>query len=128
MRYLLILLILIPAIEIGLFIYSGKHIGVLPTVLLIILTGIIGAWLAKKQGIETIKKAREQWSSGMIPSDAILDGLCILAGAVLLVTPGFISDLVGFVLLLPFTRRWVKPFIMKLMNRQLRKKKYTIIR
>ncbi|MFY4774621.1 FxsA family protein [Metabacillus sp. RGM 3146] len=128
MRLLVLLIVLIPAAEIGIFIYSGKTIGVLPTVLLIVLTSVLGAWLAKKQGIETLRKAREEISYGNIPGDAILDGLCILSGAILLLTPGFLSDIAGFILLTPFTRKWVKPVLIRIIRRRMHKNRYTIIR
>lgn len=128
MRFLIVLIILIPALEIGIFIYSGKAIGVIPTVLLIVLTSVLGAWLAKKQGIETLRKAQAEMNQGNIPGDAILDGLCILVGAVLLLTPGFLSDIAGFILLLPFTRKWIKPVMIRIIRRRMLKKRYTVIR
>jgi UPF0716 protein FxsA len=94
--------------EIGLFILSGKIIGVWPTVGLIILTGMIGAWLAKKQGAEVLRLAQVQLRNGDLPSEAILDGICVLAGGVMLLTPGFITDTCGFLLLIPWTRTVMK--------------------
>ncbi|MDX8342119.1 FxsA family protein [Rossellomorea sp. YZS02] len=117
MRYMLLLLIIIPALEIGLLVLSGQAIGLVPTVLLIITTGILGAYLAKKQGIETIRKAQRDMQYGQLPGDAIMDGLCILVGGVVLLTPGFITDAIGFLLLLPATRKMLKPFIYRLFKR-----------
>ncbi|MBW3111743.1 MULTISPECIES: FxsA family protein [Bacillaceae] len=117
MRYMLLLLIIIPALEIGLLVLSGQAIGLVPTVLLIITTGILGAYLAKKQGIETIRKAQRDMQYGQLPGDAIMDGLCILVGGVVLLTPGFITDAIGFLLLLPATRKMFKPFIYRLFKR-----------
>jgi UPF0716 protein FxsA len=121
MRYLLLMLILIPAADIGVLLLSGKTIGVFPTIACIILTGVIGAYLAKKQGMETIRKAREQLRMGQIPGEAVLDGICILIGGVLLITPGFITDILGFLLLFPVTRKpckWgIKKYLWKRMNR-----------
>jgi UPF0716 protein FxsA len=121
MRYIIFLLILIPAADIGLLLFSGKTIGVLPTIACIILTGVIGAYLAKREGLETIRKARQQLRSGHIPGDAVLDGICILIGGTLLITPGFITDIIGFLMLLPLTRKpfkWaLKRFFRKWTNR-----------
>ncbi|MGM0853414.1 MAG: FxsA family protein [Bacillota bacterium] len=117
MRYMLLLLIIVPAFEIGLLVLSGQAIGLVPTVLLIITTGILGAYLAKKQGIETLRKAQQDMQYGQLPGDAIIDGLCILVGGVVLLTPGFITDAIGFLLLLPPTRKMFKPFIYKLFKR-----------
>jgi UPF0716 protein FxsA len=107
MRYLALLIIVIPAIDIGFLLLSGKTIGFLPTIALIILTGVVGAYLTKREGLQTIKRAQEQLSYGQLPGDSVLDGICILIGATLLLTPGFITDLFGFLLLFPPSR---KPF------------------
>ncbi|MBM7584929.1 UPF0716 protein FxsA [Bacillus pakistanensis] len=117
MRYLVALLIIIPAMEIGILIFSGQTLGVIPTILIIIATGIIGAYLAKQQGIETLRRAQEEMKFGQIPGEAIIDGLCILVGGLLLLTPGFITDTTGFLLLVPQTRRIFKPWIMKVVKR-----------
>jgi UPF0716 protein FxsA len=117
MRYILPFLIIVPALEIGILILAGQTIGVFPTVLMIIATGVAGAYLAKKQGLETIRKAREDMQYAQFPGDVIIDGLCILVGGVLLLTPGFITDATGFLLLLPPTRKLFKPFIYKLFKK-----------
>ncbi|BCB05110.1 FxsA family protein [Bacillus sp. KH172YL63] len=117
MRYMLLLLIIVPALEIGLLVLSGQAFGLIPTVLLIISTGILGAYLAKKQGIETLRRAQREAQYGQLPGDAIMDGLCILVGGVVLLTPGFITDAIGFLLLLPTTRSMFKPFIYRLFKR-----------
>ncbi len=108
MRYFFLLIIIIPAAEIGLLLFSGKTIGVWPTLLLILSTGVIGTYLAKREGLQTIRKAQEQLSRGQLPGDALLDGICILVGGVLLITPGFITDILGFLMLFPPTRRVCK--------------------
>ena len=108
MKYILLLLIIIPAGEIGLLLFSGRHLGIIPTIFLIILTGIIGTYLAKREGLEAIKRVQEELRYGSMPGDAILDGLCILIGGLLLLTPGFITDLTGFLFLVPPTRIFVK--------------------
>jgi UPF0716 protein FxsA len=121
MRYILLLLILIPAADIGVLLLSGKTIGVLPTITCIILTGVIGAYLAKKEGLETIRKAQQQLRNGHIPGEAVLDGICILVGGTMLITPGFITDILGFLMLFPITRKpikWaMKKFLRKWLNR-----------
>lgn len=119
-RILLLFIIIVPALEIALLLLSGRTLGLIPTVLLIISTGILGAWLARKEGAETIQKVNRQMQSGQMPGDAILDGLCILVGGVVLLTPGFITDATGFLLLIPATRkpfkRWIKKFLERRMN------------
>lgn len=117
LRFLLPIFIIVPAIEIGLFILAGKTIGAFSTVLLIILTGLAGAYLAKRQGIEALKKVQEQWRSGQPPGNAMLDALCVFIGGVLLLAPGFITDIVGLLLLLPITKSLVRPILIKMLKK-----------
>ncbi|MEH7385204.1 FxsA family protein [Bacillus sp. JJ1521] len=128
MRVLLALIIIVPALEISVLIFSGKTLGIPITLLLILLTGVIGAWLAKKQGLEIIRRARQQMDYGQVPGEAIMDGICILIGAVLLLTPGYISDLTGFLLLLPVTRNYIKPVIANWISRRIDRGNFTVIR
>ncbi|OAS88806.1 MULTISPECIES: FxsA family protein [Metabacillus] len=128
MRLLVFLIIVIPALEIGFLLLSGKTIGVLPTILLIVLTGVVGAWLAKKQGTEALRKAQQQMQYGQIPNEAILDGLCILVGGLLLLTPGFITDVTGFLLLFPISRNKIKPILLSIIRKMIDKNQFTIIR
>jgi UPF0716 protein FxsA len=120
-RIILFAMIIIPAFEIGLFVLSGQLIGIIWTVILIISTGIIGAWLAKREGLNIFQLAQVQLQNGQIPGEAILDGLCIFAGGLLLLTPGFITDTVGFLLLIPTTRTnakmWLKNQFRKWLNK-----------
>ena len=111
MRYLFLFIIAIPAADIGLLLLFGKAIGFWPTLLLILLTGVIGAYLAKREGLQTIRKVQEQLSRGQLPGDALLDGICIVIGGCFLLTPGFITDIVGFLMLFPPTRKLFKVFI-----------------
>lgn len=127
-RIFLLLLIIVPALEIGLLILSGNTLGIWPTIILIILTGIIGAWLARKQGLETIRAAQEQMRSMQIPGEAILDGLCILVGGVVLLTPGFITDALGFFMLIPTTRSIIKIWLRKIIKRLIDNGNFYIIR
>lgn len=118
-RIFFLLLIIVPALEIGLLILSGRTFGLVPTVLLIISTGILGAWLARKEGLNTLRLAQVQMNQGQLPSEAILDGLCILVGGVVLLTPGFITDAIGFFLLIPTSRGIVKIWLGKVMKRMI---------
>ncbi len=128
MRYILLLIIAVPAAEIAVLLLAGNLIGVWPTIALILLTGVLGAYLAKKQGLETIRKAQEQMSYGQMPKDAILDGICVLVGGVFLLTPGFITDVTGFLLLTPATNRIFKKLIIKGFQKWMDRNTFTIIR
>ncbi|CAM3754618.1 FxsA family protein [Mesobacillus zeae] len=117
MRYFLMILIVVPAAEIGILMFSGKTIGLIPTIAMIILTGVIGAALAKKQGMETLNKVRYNLGRGVMPGEEVLDGICILVGGTLLLTPGFLTDIMGFFLLAPPTRRLFKPLLQRTFRR-----------
>jgi UPF0716 protein FxsA len=128
MRYLFLLIILVPAVDIGFLFFSGKMIGIIPTIILIFLTGIIGAYLAKKEGLHTIQKAQQQLRNGQIPGEAVLDGICILIGATLLITPGFMTDILGFLMLLPITRKFFKMLMRNSFKRWIEHGKIKIIK
>ncbi|WP_042357672.1 FxsA family protein [Bacillus rubiinfantis] len=128
MRYFFLLLIAIPAAEIAVLLLSGKTIGVWPTLLLILATGVIGAYLAKREGLQTIRNAQEQLRHGQIPGSAVLDGICILIGGVLLLTPGFVTDIVGFFLLFPPTRKFVKLLMLGYIKKRIERGNFKIIR
>ena len=128
MRYILLLIIAVSTAEIGVLLLSGNLIGVWPTVAIILLTGVLGAYLAKKQGLETIRKAQEQMRYGQMPKDAILDGICVLVGGVFLLTPGFITDITGLLLLTPATNLFFKKLIIKGFRKWMDRNTFTIIR
>ena len=128
MRYLALLIIVIPAIDIGVLLVSGKTFGVLPTIAFIILTGVVGAYLAKREGLQTIKRAQEQLAYGQIPGDSVLDGISILIGGTLLLTPGFITDIFGFLLLFPPTRKPFKFLMINSLRKRIEKGNIKIIK
>lgn len=128
MRYLFLLIIVVPTIDIGLLLLSGKTIGFWPTFAIILLTGVIGAYMAKREGMQTIKRAREQLQYGEIPGEAVLDGICIIIGGTLLITPGFVTDITGFLLLFPLTRKPFKYLLKTLWRRRIDKGNIKIIK
>jgi UPF0716 protein FxsA len=119
-KIIVLLMVVIPALEIWGLLTIGSWIGGWQTFSLILLTGFVGAFLAKRESKKVWEFARNQMSSGQIPGGAILDGLCIFAGGLLLLTPGFFTDTIGFLLVLPFTRpvfkAWMLVFIQKKMR------------
>ena len=102
---LLLLFVLVPLLELALLIKVGQHVGVWPTVGLVVLTGVLGASLAKQQGLLTLRQIERELEFGRIPAAQLVDGLIILIGGALLLTPGFLTDTLGLCLLLPPTRR-----------------------
>lgn len=126
-KYLLLLLILFPALEISLFLISSKIIGILPTMLMIVLTSALGAYFARKQGIEAFQKVQRDLQYGKMPGVTIVDGFCILIGGLLLI-PGFLSDIIGALLLIPMTRKQIKPLFERWLRNMSNRNRYTIIR
>lgn len=113
LRVLIVLFIVVPAIELWGLISIGNVIGGWSTVALVILTGIVGAWLAKQQGIQVVRNIQFQLSRGQMPTESLIDGALVLSGGIMLLFPGFFSDVVGILLLLPYTRLIVRHLIKK---------------
>ena len=99
---------IIPIIEIYLLIEIGSMFGALTAVTLVILTGFLGAVLARKQGLQTLFRIQESLREGRMPSGELLDALLIVIAGLLLLTPGFLPDSAGFLLLIPATRNSIK--------------------
>lgn len=105
---LFLLFLIVPLIELFLFLVIGQRIGIAATFAMVLLTGILGAALAKSQGLRTLNKYRESIAQGRLPHDALIDGLLILIAGALLLTPGFLTDSIGFFLLVPQSRAFVR--------------------
>ena len=108
-----IFFIALPTLEIFLFIKIGGHVGALNTVALIFLTAIIGVYFAKLQGIQTLKSGMINLYQNKMPINEIISGASIAIAALLLIIPGFFTDLIGFLLLIPFTRRIIFSLVLK---------------
>jgi len=107
MNSVLITIILIPVIEIYLFIKIGTEIGALNTILLIFFTAIVGIYYAKYEGLNTIKSGFSQLIKNEVPAYEIISGAAIAFAALLLIIPGFATDIIGFMLIIPFTRNLI---------------------
>ena len=99
---------IIPIIEIYLLIKIGSIFGALTAVILVILTGFLGAFLARMQGLQTLFRIQKSLREGSMPSGELLDALLIVIAGLVLLTPGFLTDSVGFLLLIPATRNSIK--------------------
>ncbi|MEH0020802.1 MAG: FxsA family protein [Desulfobacter sp.] len=104
---------LIPVIELYLLIKLGTVIGGFNTVLLVILTGFAGAWLARMEGMNTMFKVRQSLNQGLMPAEELIDALIILIAGLVLITPGLLTDVAGLMLLWPVTRNRFKRFLRK---------------
>ena len=103
---------IIPVLEIYILIKLGAFLGALNTVIIVISTGILGAYLARLEGMHTMIKVRESLSRGEMPAEGMLDALLILVAGIVLLTPGFLTDIAGLLILIPQTRlvfkRWLR--------------------
>ena len=118
--------IVVPLLEVMLFITIGKYIGLWNTIIIIIITGIIGAVLVKSQGITILNKALEEIKSNKIPIFSIFEGIAILIAGAFLLTPGFLTDTLGCILLIPKTRNLIISYIAtRLKKRTVYKEKST---
>ena len=107
---LLLLFISVPLIEVLILIKLGSIFGFWPTIILVIGTGILGAYLAKLYGLTIWFQIQQDLRAGIMPTDKLVDGLLILIGGIVLLTPGLLTDILGFMLLIPFTRNYFKQF------------------
>lgn len=108
---ILLLFTVVPLLELTLLIYIGQSIGVIPTVLIVFITGVLGATLARDQGLMVIRDFQVTVEKAQVPAMNMMEGLLILIGAALLVTPGLITDVVGFALILPSSRKMVAHYV-----------------
>lgn len=125
-RMLIIILIAVPALEIWGLIQAGKWIGAWQTFALILLTGCVGAYLAKREGYKVLKDVRERLQSGDTPGIAMLDGVCVFAGGLFLLIPGFFTDVLGLLLLLPPTRRMFRNSLLNWLRKAVSRGRFRI--
>ena len=112
MRIALFLFIVIPILEMYILIQVGSFIGAIPTIALVVLTATIGIWLLRLEGLSTLNRVQEKLNAGQIPGTELLEGVMLLVGGALLLTPGFATDAIGFCCLLPFLRRPIATWLM----------------
>ncbi len=117
---LLLLFTIVPLMELFLLIEVGKIVGTLPTILLVAATGFFGVLLARSQGMQILYRMQREIQGGSLPGEELLDGACILVGGAFLLTPGLITDLLGFVLLIPTTRSLFKNAAYRIIKRKMK--------
>lgn len=108
---LALLFVIVPLLELALLVQLGQWVGLWPTLILVFTTGVAGAALARSQGLRAVASVQSEMAQGRIPAGSLLDGLAILVGGAFLLTPGLITDIAGFSLLIPFTRRIVRRLV-----------------
>ncbi|WP_315905304.1 FxsA family protein [Vibrio fluvialis] len=109
---LLILFIAVPVIEIGLFIQVGGVLGLWPTIALVLITAFVGASLVRSQGLHTLMTVQQRMQNGEIPAQQIVEGVMLAVAGVLLLTPGFMTDAMGMLILLPSPRAMLAKYLM----------------
>jgi UPF0716 protein FxsA len=114
------LFVLIPLVELWLLLRVGQWLGVLPTVALVAVTGVVGAWLVRTEGVRSMARFQAQLARGELPGRILMDGAAILLGGAFLLTPGVLTDLAGFALLVPPTRRLLQAWATARLARGLR--------
>lgn len=117
-RYLFLLFTVVPFIELYLLLTMGRNVGLVPTLAFVIGTGLLGAFLARREGLRVLRDWQLSMAQGRIPTDGILSGALILVGGALLVAPGVLTDLTGMLLLIPPTRRFIAARIRRILERR----------
>ncbi|MCE5171302.1 FxsA family protein [Paenibacillus profundus] len=118
--WILIVLTLIPALEVYGFVLVSNWVGGWNTFLLILLTSVIGAIVARYEAAQVWGEAQKQLQSRQVPGRAVIDGLCIMAGGIMLLTPGFFTDVLGFTLVFPLTRPLYRHYLLKWIEKKMK--------
>ncbi len=119
MGKLFVLFTVTPLVELYLLIRIGAWIGALPTVLLVVVTGFVGAYLAKLQGFQVWMRIQYEVNAGRFPATSLLDGLLLFAAGLVLITPGIITDVLGFLLIIPLTRAPIRDWLARKLRRMM---------
>ncbi|CAM4188406.1 UPF0716 protein FxsA [Paenibacillus endophyticus] len=125
-KWLLAVFIIVPVIEFWGIFQMGSWIGGWNTFFILIVMGLAGAYLARAEGRRVWGEAQRQMQAGQIPGQTLLDGLCVLAGGILLLMPGFLSDIVGVTLLLPATRTFYRQMMLHWIEKRMRNGNFKI--
>lgn len=125
---LFILFIIVPVIELYLLIRIGQVVGPLPVVGFLLISALVGSWLAQHQGFTVLRRIQEELAQGRLPAAQLLDGAMVLAGGVLLVLPGFLTDFIGLLLLVPITRAFCKRLLGLWLQKRLVRGQFVVIR
>jgi len=114
-----LLFIVVPLVELILLVRLGQVFGLWPTLGLVVFTGLTGAAMARAEGLRVLFRFQSELAAGRLPGQALLDGISVLIGGAFLLTPGILTDLAGFALLLPFTRHWIQRRVRRRLERGL---------
>ena len=112
------LLIVVPIVELAVMVQVAGMIGVLPTVGLVVASSLVGFWLMKAEGLGVLRRMQTQMAEGQMPAAEVVDGVLVLVGGLLMVLPGFITSVLGLLLLLPPVRALVRPLVLARVRRR----------
>ena len=113
MFHLFLLFAIIPMVELAILIRVGSYLGFFNTITIVILTAVIGAYMVKMEGIGVLSRIQQSMQGGVFPEDELVNGMLILVAGALLLTPGFFTDIIGFLMVFPFTRNYIREFVMR---------------
>lgn len=120
MKWFFLALVIVPTLELALLIWAGGKIGFFVTLAIILATGFAGAFLAKKQGLKAIRDIQDALNNFQAPTDQLLNAAFVLVGGVLLLTPGFISDAIGFSMLFQPAQKLYKPLVYRMIQKKMK--------
>jgi UPF0716 protein FxsA len=124
---LAVLFVTIPLVELALLVWIGSLLGFWPTMALVIVTGVAGALLAKLAGVHVILQIKREILSGRMPVGHMVDGLLVLVGGIVLLTPGLLTDVFGFALLIPWSRRVFRRLVQTRIQRMVETRRVEIL-
>ena len=119
---LTLLFVLMPLVELAILVFLGTIIGAFYTILIVVLTGILGAILTRSQGLATLSRIRSSLQRGILPANELFDGALILVGGLFLLTPGIITDIFGLAVLVPQTRHIIGRLFRSLIYRRIQRR------
>lgn len=125
---LFLLFTLVPLLELVILIDLGQSIGLAPTVGIVILTGALGAWAARTQGFYVLGEIQREMNQGRLPGAQLVDGAMVLAGGLLMLTPGLLTDTAGFLLMVPAIRRFIRGRVMRKIEQMQKEGKIRVLR
>jgi len=112
-KIFLLFLLVVPVVEIYMLLQIGAIIGVIPTIFSVVATAVIGSWLLRQQGFSTLQRLQQNMAQGIMPAKELIEGPILLVGGALLLTPGFVTDAIGFLCLIPATRQHIVSYVLK---------------
>ena len=116
---LFLIFALVPVAELSVLIYVGSHIGTLNTIAIILLTAVVGAYMVRLEGLGVLYRIQTDLARGVFPAEELVNGAMILVAGALLLTPGFFTDIAGFLMVFPATREFLKPDLKKYLKKRI---------